>query len=206
MGRGRLAALRNPERLERRVSTTSRSGRDNSLTGVNARPAEPGWRLSRWHNRTFDQWFNPAAFQASPAGTFGNLGRNIVSGTEVRQLSTSDWCGSSAVREGIKLELRAEAFNVINHANLDTTLDQLDPYGAQRSETRADHGRGRSADSAVRVENSVLNALTHASDNSVQCTTTRLRPFSLAIYSASSASRTRTSGAQWKSRRRRGRR
>jgi hypothetical protein len=94
-------------------------GRDNSLTGVALdRPSlVADYQLS---NRTFDRWFNPAAFQASAAGTFGNLGRNVVLGPKfvnadmglVRQFG---------LREGMKLEVRAEAFNVINHANMDTT-------------------------------------------------------------------------------------
>jgi hypothetical protein len=94
-------------------------GRDNSLTGVSLdRPNLVGpYALS---NRTFDRWFNPAAFQASPAGTFGNLGRNVVLGPKFVNCDVG-LMRQFGLREGLKLEVRGEAFNEINHANLDPT-------------------------------------------------------------------------------------
>jgi hypothetical protein len=94
-------------------------GRDNSFTGVAMdRPnLVADYQLA---NRTFDKWFNPNAFKASDPGTFGNLGRNVILGPKFVNFDIG-LMRQFGLREGIKLEVRAEAFNVINHANLDTT-------------------------------------------------------------------------------------
>jgi len=59
---------------------------------------------------------NPGAFTAAPSGTLGNAPRNFVGGFGI-------WQGDLAVRrefpiyENLKLQFRAEAFNIFNHAN-----------------------------------------------------------------------------------------
>jgi hypothetical protein len=65
-----------------------------------------------------DQWFDPAAFVLQPAGTFGNTGRGDFRGPDLRTLDVSlakraPW---SLVGNGT-LEVRLEAFNVLNRAN-----------------------------------------------------------------------------------------
>jgi len=65
-------------------------------------------------NRT--QWFNPAAFVLPPAGTYGNAGRDILSGPGLVEFDTS-LIKTTAITERIKVELRAEFFNVLNHTN-----------------------------------------------------------------------------------------
>ncbi len=66
-----------------------------------------------------NQWFNPQAFATPAAYTFGNLGRNTVYGPS---LETADFtlARTFAVRETMSFELRAEAFNGLNHANWGT--------------------------------------------------------------------------------------
>jgi hypothetical protein len=67
-------------------------------------------------------WFDPCAFYptapvtATVPGTFGNLGRNTVAGP---RLSTLDFTlvKTTTLTERIKLEFRAEAFNLMNHPN-----------------------------------------------------------------------------------------
>jgi hypothetical protein len=90
------------------------------LTGVNLyRPNLVGnYQLSQ---RTFNRWFDPSAFQANSAGSFGNLGRTSVLGPKTVNCDI-ELSRQFPIREAKKLEFRAEAFNVINHANLDTPV------------------------------------------------------------------------------------
>jgi hypothetical protein len=69
--------------------------------------------------RTADQWFNPAAFSTPAAFTFGNVGRNTVYGPG-RQTLDLALQREFSVTEQIKFQVRAEAFNALNHANLGT--------------------------------------------------------------------------------------
>lgn len=69
--------------------------------------------------RTAADWFNPAAFAAPPAFTFGNAGRNSVYGPP---LQTLDLALERAFRitEKANFQFRAEAFNALNKVNLGT--------------------------------------------------------------------------------------
>jgi hypothetical protein len=68
---------------------------------------------------TAAEWFNPGAFIAPPAYTFGDVGRNSVYGPP---LQTMDIALVRAMRitEKLNLQVRAEAFNALNHTNLGT--------------------------------------------------------------------------------------
>jgi hypothetical protein len=67
------------------------------------------------------QWFNPAAFIAPPSssGFYGNAGRNIFIGPG---LATWDFSvlKDSAITERLRLQFRAEIFNLLNRANFNT--------------------------------------------------------------------------------------
>jgi hypothetical protein len=65
------------------------------------------------------QWFNPAAFAAPAAFSYGNLGRNTVYGPGIQTLDVA-LARSFAIRESARLELRGEAFNALNHSNFGT--------------------------------------------------------------------------------------
>ena len=63
-----------------------------------------------------NQWFNPACFTLQPAGTLGNLGRDVATGphffgTDLAVLK------DTKIRESLNLQFRAEFFNLFNHAN-----------------------------------------------------------------------------------------
>ena len=64
-------------------------------------------------------WFNPAAFATPPAFTFGNVGRNSVYGPG-RQTLDLALQREFSLTETIKFQVRAEAFNALNHTNLGT--------------------------------------------------------------------------------------
>lgn len=69
--------------------------------------------------RTADRWFNPGAFATPAAFTFGNAGRNTIYGPG-RQTLDLALQREFSVTEQIKLQLRGEAFNALNHTNLGT--------------------------------------------------------------------------------------
>ena len=67
--------------------------------------------------RTTARWFNTTAFTVAPQFTLGNASRNPVIGPAFRTLDVM--LGRTFVlREGLKLEMRAEAFNVTNTPSL----------------------------------------------------------------------------------------
>jgi hypothetical protein len=68
---------------------------------------------------TADRWLNTAAFATPAAFTFGDVGRNTVYGPG-RQTLDLALQREFAVTENMKLQLRAEAFNALNHTNLGT--------------------------------------------------------------------------------------
>jgi hypothetical protein len=97
---------------------TVTSGPDNSLTGEghdrpNLVPGAPVYMSSIGPNL---QYLNPAAFTQNALGTFGNLGRATLNypGLIGVDLALSR---SFSLQERLKLEVRAEAFNAINHTN-----------------------------------------------------------------------------------------
>jgi hypothetical protein len=67
----------------------------------------------------YDQWFDPDAFVLQPAGTFGNTGRGDFIGPNLRTLDLSLSKTAPLARLGAnsRIELRLEAFNVLNRAN-----------------------------------------------------------------------------------------
>jgi hypothetical protein len=62
------------------------------------------------------QWLNKSAFVLNTPGTFGNAGRNILTGPGFEDV---DFAASktTAVAERVSLQFRAEAFNLFNHPN-----------------------------------------------------------------------------------------
>lgn len=69
--------------------------------------------------RNAQTWFNPAAFAAPPAYTFGNVGRNTVYGPGMQTLDIS-LVREFAVTETARFQVRGEFFNALNTVNLGT--------------------------------------------------------------------------------------
>jgi hypothetical protein len=65
------------------------------------------------------QWFNPQAFMVPAQGTFGNVGRNVLTGPG---LATWDFSvlKDTHLFERMNLQFRAEIFNLLNRTNLNT--------------------------------------------------------------------------------------
>ncbi len=68
-----------------------------------------------------NQWFNPNAFYAPPnaSGFYGNLGRDTLTGPGLATWDLSALKDFS-MRESLRLQFRAEFFNVLNHPNFNT--------------------------------------------------------------------------------------
>ena len=62
------------------------------------------------------QYFNPNAFVLPAAGTYGNVGRNVLTGPGLAQLDFSV-LKTTALTEKVRMEFRAEFFNMFNRAN-----------------------------------------------------------------------------------------
>ena len=92
---------------------------DNSNTGIstlgfgaNDRPNLVG--NASLANPGPDGWFNTAAFALPPFGTFGNAGRNIVTGPGLQTVNVA-LLKDTTLSEGKTLQFRAEVFNSLNH-------------------------------------------------------------------------------------------
>ncbi len=67
------------------------------------------------------QWFNPAAFLAPPPGSgfYGNLGRDSLTGPGLGEWDFS-MLKDTSLHERLRLQLRGEFFNILNHSNFNT--------------------------------------------------------------------------------------
>ncbi len=101
--------------------TTLSSGRLQNLS-VQGNPSNTGnpdrpdvignWRLGE-DERSLERWFNTAAFVRNAAFTYGNAGRNLIECPGEVNFDLAVY-KSFAVREGMRFQFRAEAFNAMN--------------------------------------------------------------------------------------------
>jgi hypothetical protein len=63
------------------------------------------------------RWFDTGAFSLPPFGTFGNAGRNLIEGPGYANVNLA--LLKHVTLAAVRLQLRAEAFNVFNRANFD---------------------------------------------------------------------------------------
>jgi hypothetical protein len=96
---------------------------DNSNTGISSLGFGANDRPNVLRNPALsqpgpDHWFDTTAFVVPPFGSFGNAGRNILTGPGLQNVNVS-LLKTTAFSERARLQFRAEAFNVVNHVNLD---------------------------------------------------------------------------------------
>jgi hypothetical protein len=70
------------------------------------------------------QYFNPAAFSAPAFGTVGNLSRDSLTGPGYNDLDLS-LSKSTQINESLRVQFRAEFFNILNHTNLLTPSETV---------------------------------------------------------------------------------
>ncbi|HEY3835250.1 MAG TPA: TonB-dependent receptor, partial [Bryobacteraceae bacterium] len=94
------------------------SGKDNSLTGVgNDRPNVVSTQAYTGapHGLLY-QYVNPNLFAANATGTFGNAGHNVLRGPGYFDIDMA-LSREFKILESVRLQVRAEAFNLMNHPN-----------------------------------------------------------------------------------------
>ena len=109
---------------------TARSGRPVNITISRSASVVPGGysmtqrpdlvagvSLTPTAGSTPAQWFNPAAFAVPAPGTWGNAGRNLGRGPSLYQIDLGI-TRRIALNERVRLEIRAEAFNLLNRSQL----------------------------------------------------------------------------------------
>jgi hypothetical protein len=91
----------------------------NGDTRNPARPNRAPGFTGQPYPKTVRQWFNPAAFAAPYPGTFGNVGRDTLTGPGLSELDLG-LSKSTTIHERLRAQFRAEFFNVLNHSNFTT--------------------------------------------------------------------------------------
>ena len=84
--------------------------------GLDRPSMAPGFSYERAVLGGPDRYFDPAAFVLQPAGTLGTLGRGALIGPNLRTLDFSI-VKNNRWGEKVKIQFRAEAFNLLNRAN-----------------------------------------------------------------------------------------
>lgn len=80
----------------------------------------------RLDNPSVSRWFNTSAFAAPAAFTFGNAGRNVLRGDGAVNFDLSLFRSFPLpLREGSRLQFRAEAFNIFNHVRYANPVSNL---------------------------------------------------------------------------------
>jgi hypothetical protein len=65
-----------------------------------------------------ERWFDTGAFEMPSFGSFGNAGRNILDGPGLQTVNVS-LLRDFSVTEGLRIQFRSEAFNLLNRTNFD---------------------------------------------------------------------------------------
>ncbi len=89
-----------------------------NVTGSTQRPDRLSSGVLPYGQRTVTDWFNVSSFGTPAAFTFGNSGRNILTGPRLFQGDLSIFKMIN-LREIVRLQFRADFFNNFNHSDFD---------------------------------------------------------------------------------------
>jgi Carboxypeptidase regulatory-like domain len=110
------------ETLQSGLPFTPSLGYNPANDGDSRNPVRPSW------NPAFsgpvvlggpNQYFSPNAFRSPASGTYGNVGRDTLTGPGLAELDFSA-LKLVNVTERLRVQFRAEFFNILNHANFGT--------------------------------------------------------------------------------------
>jgi hypothetical protein len=107
------------ESLQSGFPFTPQLGFNPSNNGDSRNPIRPSWNPAFSGNVILgspNQYFNPKAFILPPTGTYGDVGRDVLTGPGLAGLDFS-LLKTTAFSERFHLQFRAEFFNVLNRAN-----------------------------------------------------------------------------------------
>jgi hypothetical protein len=104
------------------LADTIVSGVDNAFSGLAGQFADltgQPWKIAEDRSKgdQIKKWFNTGAFKTNAVGTVGTGGRNQIRDPGRWNLDYSLF-KAFPIRESLQLQFRAEAFNLLNHANL----------------------------------------------------------------------------------------
>jgi hypothetical protein len=110
------------ETLQSGFPFTPQLGFNPTNNGDSRNPIRPSWNPAFTGSPITggpNQYFDPNAFVLPAAGTYGNIGRNVLVGPG---LATTDlsFAKNTAVSERLRVQFRAEFFNIFNRANFGT--------------------------------------------------------------------------------------
>lgn len=103
---------------------TVTTGVDSALTGQNAQRANQVLDDPFMPNPTYKAWLNPAAFAAPAAGTYGTMPLDAFKGPG-RWNIDSNLSRNFRLTGSKQLQLRIEAFNLLNHENPSNPVTNL---------------------------------------------------------------------------------
>lgn len=107
-------------------------GTDNSYTGENADRPNVAHNPNQNAPHSVSQWFNTTtnpAFAAAGTGNFGNESRNAIQGPGYTEADVAI-ARTFPIHHSVKLNFRAEAFNLANHPNFYNPNPSTDTYGS----------------------------------------------------------------------------
>ncbi len=99
------------------------SGIDTSLSGIGQDHADrvagqsPTFDTGRPHGQLISEYFNTQAFRFAADGTFGNVGRNMLTGPGIQNFDFSIFKNFPISERWGRIEFRNEYFNLFNHPN-----------------------------------------------------------------------------------------
>jgi hypothetical protein len=98
---------------------TPLDGSNRSGDGDSHTPDRPNWNpafTGKVKVGSPTEWYNPNAFVLPTAGTYGNVGRNVLTGPGFTDVDFSVF-KNIRIFERVETQLRAEFFNILNHPN-----------------------------------------------------------------------------------------
>jgi hypothetical protein len=129
VGDGVLSAIASGWRLAGIFRATSGSWLNITVTGDPARTGQTVQRPNRlldnpYGDKSWNNYLNPAAFGQPAVGTYGNLPRNAVEGPGRWSIDAS-LVRAFALASAHRVELRVEAFNLLNTTQLGNPVTNL---------------------------------------------------------------------------------
>jgi Carboxypeptidase regulatory-like domain len=107
------------ETLQSGFPFTPSLGFNPANDGDTRNPIRPSWNPAFFGPVILgspNQYYNPNAFIVPPTGTYGNTGRNVLTGPGIAELDFSA-LKKFDLTERLHAQFRAEFFNILNHAN-----------------------------------------------------------------------------------------